>query len=68
MEVKVLVFGWVINFFMCIGDYVSIGKLFFVLVDSYLFYVMGYFEEIKLCYICEGEFVLIILYSGNVKL
>lgn len=57
MEICVMVSGWVINFIICIGDYVDIGKLLFVFVDSYLFYVIGYFEEIKLCYICEGVLV-----------
>lgn len=49
--------GWVINFIIRIGDYVDIGKSLFVFVDSYSFYVIGYFEEIKLRYIREGVLV-----------
>lgn len=57
MEICALVSGWVTNLTTCIGDYADTGKLLFALVDSYLFYVIGYFEEIKLCYICEGALV-----------
>ncbi|MCZ8549527.1 HlyD family secretion protein [Escherichia albertii] len=67
-DVRAPVSGWVTNLTTRAGDYADTGKPQFALVDSRSFYVVGYFEETKLCHIKEGAPAQITLYSDNRKL
>lgn len=57
--------GWVTNLSARTGNYATAGQPVFALVDSHSFYVVGYFEETKLCHIREGAAAKIVLYSSN---
>lgn len=63
--VKAPVDGWVNNLSTRTGDYASVGRPVFALVDSQSFYVVGYFEETKLRYIKPGDKASIVLYSNG---
>lgn len=63
--VVVQVDGYVINFNVYCGDYVWVGEVKMVVIDKNFYWVYGYFEEIKLLYICEGDLVDMQLMSGE---
>ncbi|MBB1201068.1 HlyD family secretion protein [Enterobacteriaceae bacterium 89] len=63
--VKAPVDGFVTNLSTRIGDYASVGRPVFALVDSHSFYVVGYFEETKLKHIQPGNQASIALYSNG---
>lgn len=64
-EVKAPVDGWVTYLSTRTGDYASVGRPVFALVDSHSFYVVGYFEETKLRHIQAGDKASIVLYSNG---
>lgn len=66
--IKAPVDGWVTNLSTRVGDYASVGRPLFALVDSHSFYVIGYFEETKLRHIRAGDSAEVILYSSKQKL
>nr|VUD30674.1 fusaric acid resistance protein fusE [Raoultella sp. NCTC 9187] len=66
--IKAPVDGWVTNLSTRVGDYASVGRPLFALVDSHSFYVIGYFEETKLRHIHAGDSAEVILYSSKQKL
>ncbi|MGE0970330.1 efflux RND transporter periplasmic adaptor subunit [Klebsiella sp. WOUb02] len=66
--IKAPVDGWVTNLSTRVGDYASVGRPLFALVDSHSFYVIGYFEETKLRHIRAGDSAEVILYSSQQKL
>lgn len=66
--IKAPVDGWVTNLSTRVGDYASVGRPQFALVDSHSFYVIGYFEETKLRHIRAGDSAEVILYSSKQKL
>jgi RND family efflux transporter MFP subunit len=66
--IKAPVDGWVTNLSTRVGDYASVGRPLFALVDSHSFYVIGYFEETKLRHIRSGDSAEVILYSSKQKL
>lgn len=66
--IKAPVDGWVTNLSTRVGDYASVGRPLFALVDSHSFYVIGYFEETKLRHIRAGDSAEVILYSSKKKL
>ncbi|WP_159870938.1 MULTISPECIES: HlyD family secretion protein [unclassified Raoultella] len=66
--IKAPVDGWVTNLSTRVGDYASVGRPLFALVDSHSFYVIGYFEETKLRHIRAGDSAEVILYSSKEKL
>jgi RND family efflux transporter MFP subunit len=66
--IKAPVDGWVTNLSTRVGDYASVGRPQFALVDSHSFYVIGYFEETKLRHIRAGDSAKVILYSSKQKL
>ncbi len=57
--------GWVTNFHLRVGNYLSTGSTLFALVDSHSFYVIGYFEETKLRNIRPGLPATLTLYSDG---
>ena len=63
--VKAPVDGFVTNLSTRTGDYASVGRPVFALVDSNSFYVVGYFEETKLKHIQPGVKASIVLYSNG---
>jgi Multidrug resistance efflux pump len=63
--VKAPVDGFVTNLSTRAGDYASVGRPVFALVDSNSFYVVGYFEETKLKHIQPGVNASIVLYSNG---
>jgi multidrug resistance efflux pump len=63
--VKAPVDGWVTNMSTRTGDYASVGRPVFALIDSHSFYVVGYFEETKLRHIHAGGPASVVLYSNG---
>ena len=63
--VKAPVDGFITNLSTRTGDYASVGRPVFALVDSHSFYVIGYFEETKLRHIQPGNQASIVLYSNG---
>lgn len=64
-DVKAPVDGWVTNMSTRTGDYASVGRPVFALIDSHSFYVLGYFEETKLRHIQPGVPANVTLYSNG---
>lgn len=57
--------GWITNLTLRPGNYATSGSPLFALVDSHSFYIVGYFEEIKLRHIHAGAKAEIRLYSDH---